>query len=537
VFIVALLAGCSFERSPVVMKGKTAGAPALTMAPEGGMDAEARPDSEARPPDLGNDDAAVDMPHQSQTGSANGATHDMPQAGGPTPSDDDAGTPPKPDQVQCENVFCPIASAPVKACCTTPTDVTGRMSREAGLCGMNLSGVDKDAYGGGCWQRDRLGIIDNHCPDRGSEVGCCADDGLCGTNNTDQQLGCHHTPGVEPQPCRDSMLPNTPMCDPTGTYGFRVTVDTTWDGRDSALAALTDDGRGPIQIYILADVKGVDAASGEVTTTGRVCGVSLPPFYSTTLCESYQPAFPARLWESQKLPRLTIPGQYDCTTQGCVLSLGPLTYVFGIHLDNPESPWPTPQQTPHLSCPGLPNEQCFTDDDDDGQPGVQIDLQTTGTAPLRNPARCTNGYKYRAAPLNASIAAIFDGVRRSDRLLVGIRARVGSSIRFDENCQSAKGSAIAQYVNSRAQGCFAEPGSFNFLQDRPAGPMDPCSSDEAQFIDLSMPDYHVLAAGEKPMETSSRHDTTPSDGPVASMVKFGPSGTSITCEQVRDASY
>ena len=535
VFIVALATGCSFERSPVVMKA--AGAPAVMTPPESGLDAQ------VDAADLGGDDATVEMPHDPPTGSATGSSQEMPPPEPPgndamMSDGDDAGMPPpKPEQVQCNDVFCPLASEPVKACCTTLADVKGYMSRETGLCGVELSNVDKTSYGAGCWQRDRLGIIDKKCPDRGSERGCCADDGLCGTNNTAQHLGCRHAPGEAPRACHDTTNPTTPMCDPTGTYGFRVTVDATWDGRDSALAALTDDGRGPIQIYFFADVKAVDATSGEATTSGRVCGVTLPPFYSTTLCETYQPVFPARLWESEKLPRLAMDGQYECNPQGCLLNLGPLTYVFGIRLDNPEAQWPTPQQTPNLRCPGLPGEQCFTDDDDDGRPGVQVDLITTGVAPQREASRCNNGYKYRAAPLNASIAAIFDGVKRSDRLMLGIRARVGSSIRFDENCQSAKGSAIAQYVNSRAHGCLAEPGSYNFLQDRPAGQTDRCNAEEAKFIDLSMPDYHVLAAGEEPTETASRHDIAASDGPVVSMVKFGASGTAVTCEQVRGAHY
>jgi hypothetical protein len=71
----------------------------------------------------------------------------------------------------------------------------------------------------------------------------------------------------------------------------------------------------------------------------------------------------------------------------------------------------------------------------------------------------------------------------------------------------------------------------------PAGPNDRCTPSEAQFIDESMPDYHVLAAGEQPSTTSSRTDTKPSPGPVISVVRFADNSHPISCEQVRTASY
>jgi hypothetical protein len=462
-------------------------------------------------------------------------------AGGSGTTPDD--TKLKPAALSCQNVPCPLITPGAEACCTTKADVDQHAARGADRCGVKLSSLMSSAFGDGCWQRDQLGIIDERCPAlpaaKGgmSEPGCCADDGQCGTNNADQQLGCRHAPGTALRAC-GTEAPTT-SCDPSGSYAVRVTVDSAWEGRDSGLLALTDDGRGPIQIYLLSNIEHVDSTTREVQANGRVCGITLPPFYSTTLCETYQPTFPDRIWESSKLPRPDMPGHYECGTQGCVLSLGPTTYLFGIRLDNPESVWPTPQQTQSLRCQNQPDHSCFPDDDDDGLPGVMVQLDTKGSNVRTQTGSCvSSGYRYRDAPLSASPAAIFNGVRRADRMLLGIRARVGVSVRFGDDCATGRGSAVAQYVNSRANGCLVEPGSFDFFgSQRPAGANDRCATDEADFIDQSMPEYHVLAAGETPMQTSQRKDNTKSAGPTVSVVRFPASNTPITCEQVRKAAF
>jgi hypothetical protein len=299
------------------------------------------------------------------------------------------------------------------------------------------------------------------------------------------------------------------------------------------LAALTDDGRGLIQLYLLVRVDEVDSAGG-LTTAARVCGVSLPPFYSSTLCEAYQAHFPAGIWESPVLPVPSLGGKYECAADGCVLSMWPTTYLFGMRLDNPEAAWPTAQQTPYLRCPDLPDQNCFADDDVDTHPGVSIDVQTEGSAPVLGACR---EYPYRGAPLSDSIAAIFGGVRRADKLHVGIRARVGGSVRFGADCTTANGSAVVDYVNSRASGCHVQPGTFDLVTNTgPAGPDEPCRNDEANFIDLSMPVYQVLGAGESPAMWRNARDTTPSDGPTVSIVRFAP-GTVPGCPDARAAAF
>ena len=450
--------------------------------------------------------------------------------------DDDAGlgaepAPPKP--VACGDQFCPISDAPVTTCCTAQTDIDQHSARTLNTCGVKLSALDEAQYGQGCWQRDQLGIIDPRCPGHGAEPGCCADDGLCGSSNPGNHLGCYHAKGTELRPCRQDTEPVGTVCDPRGSYALRVSVDAAWNGRPGGLAALTDDGRGIIQIYLLVRVDDVDSAGG-LTTAARVCGVTLPAFYSSTLCEAYQASFPTSIWESPVLPVPSLSGKYECAADGCVMSMWPTTYLFGIRLDNPEAAWPTAQQTPYLRCPSLEGENCFPDDDVDGQPGISLDVQTEGTAPLMGACR---EYPYRGAPLSDSIAAIFGGIRRADRLHVGIRARVGGSVRFGTDCATASGSAVVEYVNSRAKGCHVQPGTFDLVTNTgPAGYEEPCRADEASFIDLSMPVYQVLGAGEAPEMWRSPRDMSPSTGPTVSIVRFAP-GTVPGCPDARAASF
>jgi hypothetical protein len=270
-----------------------------------------------------------------------------------------------------------------------------------------------------------------------------------------------------------------------------------------------------------------------------VCGVTLPPFYSSVLCESYQPVFPNELWESVKLAPLALTGQYGCDMQGCAMSLDPLTYVLGLHLDNPDAVWPTPDQTATLRCPGQPDMQCFTDADGDGEPGVRVDVLSRRNSPVSPTPYCATGYAVRAPPLSASIGAIFGGVRRSDRLFLGIRARIGATLRYGADCQTGAGSAVADYVNSRATGCLVEPGSVDVAarSQVPAGQNDRCADDESHFIDLSMPEYQVLAAGAAPSRSAWARSGDPSLGPVASFVRFASGTTPVTCQEVRAASY
>lgn len=524
---------CSFERTPVGKDEELSDAKRLWASDLGSDAVGSRARSGAK--------SDQEDPEKAQTGTREDgkdgpkpAAKDAGSGQDENENDEDAGREPEQKPTQCGDQACPLLEDQVGACCTAQSDVDQHGASATGACGINLSQVDEAQYGQGCWQRDQLGIIDPRCPARGSEPGCCADDGLCGTSDPARHLGCYHAKDSVPRPCRQETEPVGTVCDPRGYYALRISVDSAWNGRPGGLAALTDDGRGKIQIYLLVRVDDVDAATGELKPSVRVCGVNLPPFYSSTLCESYQALFPETIWDSAALPAPNVSGKYECAADGCVMSLWPSTYLFGMRMENSEAAWPTAQQTPYLRCPDLPGGNCFSDDDGDGDPGISIRVQTEGMAETVGACQM---YPFRGAPLNDSIGAIFGGVRRADRLHVGIRARVGGSVRFGADCVSAAGSGVVEYVNSRADGCYLQPGTFDLGSIQgPAGYEDRCREQEANFIDLSMPVYQVLGAGETPDGSRMPRDDSPSEGPTVRVVRF-PVETVPGCAEARQAVF
>jgi hypothetical protein len=537
---VACLCDCEFDRSP--LRGLHMSTQPQREAPDAGSELVADAQTNADASALAPLDGGAGMDAALGGGPTDGGTPKPP--GHPMQPDDDSDAGHEPPALRCHDVFCPVANDPVRACCTSQADVDQRSARNAARCGVALGALDAKTYGDGCWERDQLGIVDDRCPARADsnadpdadggepyEPGCCADDGLCGTVSADQRLGCYHARGSATTPCGSAP---TTTCAPNGSYGFRFNIDAVWQGRAEGLAALTDDGRGQLQLFILLNVGDPDPATGSVAVNGRICGFTPPPFYSTTLCEAYQPIFPDRIWDARNVPTIDQDAQYECGPDGCVLSLSSYTYLLGFDMDNRDAAWPDAGST--LRCAAGSGAACFPDDDGDGLPGIQIELQTSGTAPAPSTGGCSSGgYDYRAAPLSASAAAIFNGVRRTDRQLIGTRLRVGGSVRLDNDCTTASGSALAEYANSRAVGCFVEPGSRDLLGTA-AGQNERCTQAQTLFLDQSLPEYTVLSAGQRPPATT-RVDRSASPGPTVSVVRFGATSMPISCDDVRNAEY
>jgi hypothetical protein len=440
----------------------------------------------------------------------------------------------------CGGMDCSFTLPSVVSCCTTQTDVDRHAARQVDRCGEKHSATGDPRYGSACWQRDQLGFNDPRCqvsaPD---EVGCCSD-GSCGTNTARDKLGCRYALDEAPFPCEQK--PDEPPvtggppaieCDPLGVFGVIARVDVSWGGRSGGLVGITDDGRGPILVYLLVHVEGVDA-NKELRGTIKPCGVELPPFYSTTLCESYNPIFPRAMWESPTMPVFPLFGRYSCYGPGCSLTLDAQTTLLGIELMEREAPWPTPAQTGKLQCPLGNGQQCFPDHDSDQLPGLSIDLNTMG-----QPAAgvgCNGDYIYEAAPLNADPTVIFKQVRRAETVLIGVRNKLGGSAQISADCNSGAGNGVAEFFQSRAYGCIVKEGTAN-LGAQPAGPDEACDGNEAQFMDENLPIYYVLGAGETPAQNLMITNKSPSTGTQFGFVRLGKLGEPMSCADVRAAPY
>ncbi len=286
---------------------------------------------------------------------------------------------------------------------------------------------------------------------------------------------------------------------------------------------------------MLLNVDGFDPDTRALHGTMQPCNVELPTFYSTTLCEAYRPVFPTSLWDSSAMPHFAFSGHMQCLQPGCIDSIDAQTVLIGIELSNPEATWPTANQTAQLSCPSGSGTQCFPDHDGDGLPGVTVHVATSGVS--TGGTGCSGKYQNQGAPLSASPAAIIDGVRRTDRIAIGVRRKVGGSITLGDDCNQGHGSRIAEFVNSRAAACLVEPGTFNFPFGLAAGQNDACQPSEASFMDANLPLYNILAVGQTPDAKLNLADTSTSAGPQVSLVRLGPPGAQVSCADVRDASY
>lgn len=520
--VFAALAGCSFDSAPIKL-------PAID---PGIVDAGSRMD--ARIPMPLPDTGPIGVIPTPDAGAFDAAL----------PAKEDSGMPPVQGGLSCNGTFCPFATLPVEQCCTAAADVEKGAARMPDRCGLSYAKTGSDFFGESCWQRDQLGIADDSCPGvqvdlRSTEPGCCSDQGMCGAFETEQGLGCHYDPfAAEQKSCGVAAEPDAgkgDACELSGLYALRFTTDMTWGGRSGGLWDLTDDGRGRLSVDLLVAIHSVDDSTLELSAKALPCNAELPPFYSTTLCETYAPVFPVSIWESGGIPELDLTGRAQCLEPGCATSIDALTVLLGVELENPEAPWPTAQQTLGLECPSGEGAECFLDHDDDDKPGLSIELMTDGMVPSPTDS-CGRGYERRGAPLSNSIAAIFDGVRRADRMQIGVRVKFGAAFKLDDACATATGSGITEFVDSRSPGCMVEPGTANY-GGMPAGPNVACTSAERLFLDTNLPIYTVLDVGEEPDDELELADVSESTGTEVSLVRLGDIGSDVTCEEVRAAAH
>jgi hypothetical protein len=524
--VFAALAGCSFDGAPI-----QAPVPDAAIVDAGSlMDGQVPP-----PPDAGKSDASQ-LPDAAplDAGKLDAA-----------PPEEDSGMPGHQGGLSCNGAFCPFSVLPIEQCCTSDTDVENGAARMPDRCGLSYAATGSDFFGESCWQRDQLGIPDESCPGvqvdlLSTEPGCCSDQGICGAFETEQGLGCHYDPRAdEPKSCGVAPDPDAgtgDACDLTGLYALRFSADMAWGGRSGGLWDLTDDGRGRLWVDLLVAIESIDDTTLELRATASTCNATLPPFYSSTLCESYAPVFPVSMWESSSMPSFEFTGRAQCLEPGCITSIDALTVLLGVELENPEAPWPTATQTPSLECPSGEGPECFPDQDEDDKPGLGLSLLTEGTVPSPTNNTCRSGYRRRGAPLSNSIAAIFDGVKRADRLQLGVRVKFGTAVTLGEKCETALGAGITEFVNSRSPGCMVEPGTANY-GGQPAGPNVACNASERQFVDTNLPIYMMLDVGETPSDDLDLTDTSASRGTEVSLVRLGDLGSDVTCEQVRAAEH
>jgi hypothetical protein len=107
------------------------------------------------------------------------------------------------------------------------------------------------------------------------------------------------------------------------------------------------------------------------------------------------------------------------------------------------------------------------------------------------------------------------------------------------DCGGAKGPAVAEGFESRAISCYLEPNSPTGVGNGTlADDNTLCTDDQRQFMDENLPLYNCMEEGDvPPADLTTIRDQSPSKGPKMSLIKLGEIGDSITCEDVRNATY
>lgn len=429
----------------------------------------------------------------------------------------------------CGKVTCPAVRVDAEQCCTSVEDVTAKRALEADKCGVDLSGRG----GPRCIELEQQGLVDPKCAAAtpagalSKELGCCSAEGFCGTFNAQDGIGCHYnkTPGKK---C--STIDDVVSCERTGVFAVRTDVPVSWDTIEQSMIRAAECGRDKIPILMLATIEKVNA-SGEFASEIKVCHTKLPPTYSQILCEAFQPDFSASIKNSEINQHNIVTGRYQCANPGCFLTFDPFTFTHGIMLDDPNGPWPTPQEATSIRCELGRGAQCYPDLDKDGSPGVTAVMLTEGKPP-QGPG-CPDAYSYDAPPLSTSLTVVINGVRRADRLHLGIRMRTGGSSLLNEKCGFEQGIGVADFVQSRAIGCMVQEGTYNLgMELFPVRGDVPCNQQETDAINQFLPTYEVLAAGEIPPQ-SDLPDKSPSEGSTFQTVRLGNASDKFSCEDVR----
>ncbi len=324
-------------------------------------------------------------------------------------------------------------------------------------------------------------------------------------------------------PTNSGLLPGG-TCEPTGVFGLRETVDVAWGGRSTPLGYITDNGRGRILVDLKLTINQVNP-NGSFTAEVTPCGINLPPFFSSVLCEVYQPVFPREMWESPRMRKLTANGRYSCNRPGCAMQLDPMTELIGIDLDNPGGFWPLATETSMVQCTAGSGAPCFLDHDGDSHPGVTIKMFTMGSNPANQV--CAAGYPFRNPPLTSGTFMIASGVApRAAELYLGTRLRIAGQGALTDSCRQRVGKGAAQGFDSRAIGCGVQA---------PAG--QDCDSSQQMFMDLNLPIYYVLNEGQMPDPKLDLPDKSTSTGTTFAVTRLGGAHDAVSCADVHTASY
>ncbi|HKU44700.1 MAG TPA: hypothetical protein VJR89_41355 [Polyangiales bacterium] len=312
-----------------------------------------------------------------------------------------------------------------------------------------------------------------------------------------------------------------------GVYGMKVDVDV-WYMDENNNPALYDPGRGTISIFLKGDLTDVcEDGSGGVGTI-QTCGDVIPPLLVSLTCGVIQIVFPDDMWEKPMMPKILTTGSSTGFNPMDVLSFAKASGIYGIEMADPAAKWPTYMETANYTCKdGKKGTACWPDHDGDSNPGITVKIKMDGT-PGPQPYECPiRPWFYTSAPVG--LLEALDPEAGATETYIGLRTAIAGGGKIGADCMSGSGPAEATAFESRLIDCKLKSGGK-------------CSVAQSEFVDLNLPNFHVLQAGEMPpanwaQMANAAVNRMPSKGPQGAMVRLGDPGAAVTCEQVRKATF
>jgi hypothetical protein len=248
-------------------------------------------------------------------------------------------------------------------------------------------------------------------------------------------------------------------CALTGNFALNFGLDVVWEGTVAELSfpgpvPVIDRGQGTLGFVLLGKFQ--PTLEGGVQGTVRVCGTTVPDFYSSTLEERYAPRFPEEMWDSIAMPSFSFSAARSCSTAGCSWESQRIHAQLGSQLESPAAAWPVNAAAAF-----------WPDHDGDLQPGITAQMLGPGAPSLA-------GQAYDYPPVQLLLLP-----RRVNKLMLGLRMQLLLEFTQTE-CNRLEGMTKEARVDSRAVGCATEGGS----------PLE-CSGQELAFLDDNLPTWVV----------------------------------------------
>jgi hypothetical protein len=254
-----------------------------------------------------------------------------------------------------------------------------------------------------------------------------------------------------------------PVCDYSGTWATKITIDVDWVPQ-GIMGVILAPGAGKIQQWI----KSVRTQSGTMTTDSAVvCGIGLPDFSGTSFVggETYGVRFPPTLFDSGDLPPFPIHGTLGDTGPTAPFSTSATAALIGLTLANAATAtWPATVTT-------------AVDSDNDDNPGVTVNAAAGSIAG-------NDAGVYSDFPVD-----VFKS--RANQLFIVIR-QVTALTGTATDCGHISGSVSIPKIPDTTSGKYAID-SHVVGCNLTAGGI--CSSSQISFIDGTQPVFSPIGSG------------------------------------------